>query len=71
MLFLTEIMMFFYQIEEIPSIMREIGRQRELTFRAIGEGTNFLLIWMSTIIIIIIFFFGIMQIKIGWSLQNG
>ncbi|WP_312822069.1 lysophospholipid acyltransferase family protein [Epilithonimonas sp.] len=31
---------FFTKSEEIPSIMREIGRQRELTFRAIGEGTN-------------------------------
>lgn len=31
---------FFSKYEEIPSIMREIGRQRELTFRAIGEGTN-------------------------------
>ena len=29
---------------EIPSIMREIGRQRELTFRAIGEGPICLLI---------------------------
>ncbi len=25
---------------EIPHILQEIGRQRELTFRAIGEGTN-------------------------------
>ncbi|MGV4414257.1 lysophospholipid acyltransferase family protein [Chryseobacterium sp. T1] len=31
---------FFSKYEEIPHIMREIGRQRELTFRAIGEGTN-------------------------------
>ncbi|WP_027385105.1 lysophospholipid acyltransferase family protein [Epilithonimonas caeni] len=31
---------FFTTSAEIPSIMREIGRQRELTFRAIGEGTN-------------------------------
>lgn len=31
---------FFTTQSEIPSIMREIGRQRELTFRAIGEGTN-------------------------------
>ncbi|WP_417431255.1 lysophospholipid acyltransferase family protein [Halpernia sp.] len=32
--------MFFAKYEDIPSIMREIGRQRELTFRAIGEGSN-------------------------------
>lgn len=31
---------FFAAYEEIPAIMREIGRQRELTFRAVGEGTN-------------------------------
>lgn len=32
--------MYFAGYDEIPSIMREIGRQRELTFRAIGEGSN-------------------------------
>ncbi|MDY3501761.1 lysophospholipid acyltransferase family protein [Riemerella anatipestifer] len=31
---------FFSSYQEIPSIMREIGRQRELTFRAVGEGSN-------------------------------
>ncbi|MCZ2084977.1 MULTISPECIES: lysophospholipid acyltransferase family protein [unclassified Kaistella] len=31
---------FFATYNEIPSIMREIGRQRELTFRKIGEGSN-------------------------------
>jgi putative hemolysin len=31
---------YFTAYEEIPSIMREIGRQRELTFRAVGEGSN-------------------------------
>jgi putative hemolysin len=31
---------YFSGYDEIPSIMREIGRQRELTFRAIGEGSN-------------------------------
>ncbi len=31
---------FFSSYSEIPSIMREIGRQRELTFRQIGEGSN-------------------------------
>jgi len=31
---------FFCTYSEIPSIMREIGRQRELTFRKIGEGSN-------------------------------
>ncbi len=31
---------FFTEYEMIPSIMREIGRQREITFRAIGEGSN-------------------------------
>ena len=54
---------FFTKSEEIPSIMREIGRQRELTFRAIEKVQIFLLIWMSTIIITTIFSFGTMQIK--------
>lgn len=31
---------YFAQYAEIPSIMREIGRQREITFRAVGEGSN-------------------------------
>ncbi|MCC2590209.1 lysophospholipid acyltransferase family protein [Chryseobacterium sp. MFBS3-17] len=31
---------YFCSYQEIPSIMREIGRQRELTFRQIGEGSN-------------------------------
>lgn len=31
---------FFAEYDEIPSIMREIGRQREITFRAVGEGSN-------------------------------
>lgn len=31
---------YFGAYQEIPSIMREIGRQRELTFRAVGEGSN-------------------------------
>lgn len=31
---------FFSKSDEIPFILREIGRQRELTFRSIGEGTN-------------------------------
>lgn len=31
---------YFSSYAEIPSIMREIGRQRELTFRKIGEGSN-------------------------------
>lgn len=31
---------FFANYDEIPSIMREIGRQRELTFREVGEGSN-------------------------------
>lgn len=31
---------YFAAYHDIPSVMREIGRQRELTFRAIGEGTN-------------------------------
>lgn len=26
--------------ERIPNLLREIGRQREITFRAVGEGTN-------------------------------
>ncbi|MCO5725092.1 GNAT family N-acyltransferase [Robiginitalea marina] len=31
---------FLAQKRDIPFILQEIGRQRELTFRAIGEGTN-------------------------------
>jgi len=31
---------YFTAYEQIPSVMREIGRQRELTFRAVGEGSN-------------------------------
>ncbi|KQR92574.1 glycerol acyltransferase [Chryseobacterium sp. Leaf180] len=31
---------YFTPYEDIPSVMREIGRQRELTFRAVGEGSN-------------------------------
>ncbi len=31
---------YFAKYSEIPFLMREIGRQRELTFRKIGEGSN-------------------------------
>lgn len=31
---------YFTEYQEIPSIMREIGRQREITFRDVGEGSN-------------------------------
>ena len=31
---------YFTKFDEIPAMMREIGRQRELTFRSVGEGTN-------------------------------
>lgn len=31
---------FLAQAEEIPSILQEIGRLREITFREVGEGTN-------------------------------
>jgi len=31
---------YFSKAHEIPNILREIGRLRELTFREIGEGTN-------------------------------
>lgn len=31
---------FFADYAEIPFIMREIGRQREIAFRAVGEGSN-------------------------------
>jgi putative hemolysin len=31
---------FFTTTENIPNILHEIGRLREITFRAIGEGTN-------------------------------
>ena len=31
---------FFASSKQIPSILREIGRLREITFREVGEGTN-------------------------------
>lgn len=31
---------FFAQAKEIPNILHEIGRLREITFREVGEGTN-------------------------------
>ena len=31
---------FLAQAKDMPFILQEIGRQRELTFRAVGEGTN-------------------------------
>ncbi len=31
---------YFAKSSEIPNLLREIGRQRELTFRKVGEGTN-------------------------------
>lgn len=31
---------YFSKAQEIPNILREIGRMREITFREIGEGTN-------------------------------
>jgi putative hemolysin len=31
---------FFAKASEIPTILNELGRLREITFRAIGEGTN-------------------------------
>jgi len=31
---------FFASSEQIPNILREIGRLREITFREVGEGTN-------------------------------
>src|SRR5690606_23008368 len=31
---------YFSKANEIPNILREVGRLRELTFRVIGEGTN-------------------------------
>lgn len=31
---------YFADYDEIPSVMREIGRQREIAFRAVGEGSN-------------------------------
>lgn len=31
---------FLVQAEKIPSILQEIGRLREITFREVGEGTN-------------------------------
>ncbi|MFY0603903.1 MAG: lysophospholipid acyltransferase family protein [Flavobacteriaceae bacterium] len=31
---------FFAEAKEIPNLLHEIGRQREVTFRDVGEGTN-------------------------------
>lgn len=31
---------YLAEAEEIPNILREIGRLREITFRSVGEGTN-------------------------------
>ena len=31
---------FLAEADQIPNLLQEIGRQREITFRAIGEGTN-------------------------------
>ncbi len=31
---------FFSEAKQIPNILREIGRLREITFREVGEGTN-------------------------------
>lgn len=31
---------FLSKSDDIPNVLREIGRQREITFRSIGEGTN-------------------------------
>ena len=31
---------FFAKAKEIPNVLHEIGRLREITFRAVGEGTN-------------------------------
>lgn len=31
---------FLSRTDHIPNIIREIGRQREITFRSVGEGTN-------------------------------
>lgn len=35
-----ELAVYIAHAAEIPSLLREIGRQRELTFRAVGEGTG-------------------------------
>jgi len=32
--------LFFTEAKDIPSILREIGRLREITFRGVGEGSN-------------------------------
>ena len=31
---------FFASADKIPNVLKEIGRLREITFRAVGEGTN-------------------------------
>ena len=33
-------MVFLVTADKIPNILHEIGRLREITFRAVGEGTN-------------------------------
>lgn len=36
----AELDVWYARAEQMPSIMREIGRLREITFRAVGEGTG-------------------------------
>ena len=33
-------LVFLVTADKIPNILHEIGRLREITFRAVGEGTN-------------------------------
>lgn len=37
---MRELAVYVAAAEEIPAVMRELGRLRELTFRAVGEGTG-------------------------------
>ena len=60
---------------KIPNILNEIGRLRELTFRAVGEGTNRSIDLVNSIYTIIICLFGTtiptgLSGPIGWEKEG-
>ena len=62
---------YFANADEIPFVMREIGRQRELTFREVGEGTNMPFDRMNTTNITTTYSFGIKVKKTCRCLSYG
>ncbi len=58
--------LFLTSSELIPNILTEIGRQREITFRAVGEGTNKPLDWIITTTTTYICFYGIIKPVPWW-----